>query len=568
MQHRPWHHSYPSEYPLEIEQDSQLALVDTIKQSFKLYGNRIAATCLNEQLSYAQLEQLSTNLAAYFHLIGLQKGDRVALMMPNSLPYLVASIGALQAGLIIVNVNPLYTPRELEHQLRDSGAKCLVIAEKLIKLFEQVAINTSIEHVLSAPLSALIDNIEAHEIDEALLQVSLQNSSSNEFQLVPFAAAIARGGREYFGQELVSASDMAFLQYTGGTTGVSKGAILTHKSVGASLKMTLLWMGPALRGEKTSIVLPLPLYHIYPLAMALLSMATGANLRLIPNPRDTTAVIEELKREPFDMFIGVNTLFNSLVNDPNLRSVDFSRTRFVIGAGASVQQAVVERWVAAGGAPITEAYGLTETSPCVTYNPPGQNGTIGIPMPSTDIRIVDDEGESVPLNIAGELLIKGPQLFAGYWNNDEETRRAFTHDGWFKTGDIVTMDEDGFMRVVDRKKDMILVSGFNVYPNEIEEVVASHPDVVECACIGVPDPRSGEAPHLFVVLRATGVTPEQIKEHCRSKLTAYKVPRHITIVEGLPKSAVGKILRRDLRHDRTDPSGPDAAQAGNAFKSS
>jgi long-chain acyl-CoA synthetase len=568
MQHRPWHHSYPSEYPLEIEQDSQLALVDTIKQSFKLYGNRIAATCLNEQLSYAQLEQLSTNLAAYFHLIGLQKGDRVALMMPNSLPYLVASIGALQAGLIIVNVNPLYTPRELEHQLRDSGAKCLVIAEKLIKLFEQVAINTSIEHVLSAPLSALIDNIEAHEIDEALLQVSLQNSSSNEFQLVPFAAAIARGGREYFGLELVSASDMAFLQYTGGTTGVSKGAILTHKSVGASLKMTLLWMGPALRGEKTSIVLPLPLYHIYPLAMALLSMATGANLRLIPNPRDTTAVIEELKREPFDMFIGVNTLFNSLVDDPNLRSVDFSRTRFVIGAGASVQQAVVERWVAAGGAPITEAYGLTETSPCVTYNPPGQNGTIGIPMPSTDIRIVDDEGESVPLNIAGELLIKGPQLFAGYWNNDEETRRAFTHDGWFKTGDIVTMDEDGFMRVVDRKKDMILVSGFNVYPNEIEEVVASHPDVVECACIGVPDPRSGEAPHLFVVLRATGVTPEQIKEHCRSKLTAYKVPRHITIVEGLPKSAVGKILRRDLRHDRTDPSGPDAAQAGNAFKSS
>lgn len=568
MQHRPWHHSYPSEYPLEIEQDSQLALVDTIKQSFKLYGNRIAATCLNEQLSYAQLEQLSTNLAAYFHLIGLQKGDRVALMMPNSLPYLVASIGALQAGLIIVNVNPLYTPRELEHQLRDSGAKCLVIAEKLIKLFEQVAINTSIEHVLSAPLSALIDNIEAHEIDEALLQVSLQNSSSNEFQLVPFAAAIARGGREYFGLELVSASDMAFLQYTGGTTGVSKGAILTHKSVGASLKMTLLWMGPALRGEKASIVLPLPLYHIYPLAMALLSMATGANLRLIPNPRDTTAVIEELKREPFDMFIGVNTLFNSLVDDPNLRSVDFSRTRFVVGAGASVQQAVVERWVAAGGAPITEAYGLTETSPCVTYNPPGQNGTIGIPMPSTDIRIVDDEGESVPLNIAGELLIKGPQLFAGYWNNDEETRRAFTHDGWFKTGDIVTMDEDGFMRVVDRKKDMILVSGFNVYPNEIEEVVASHPDVVECACIGVPDPRSGEAPHLFVVLRATGVTPEQIKEHCRSKLTAYKVPRHITIVEGLPKSAVGKILRRDLRHDRTDPSGPDAAQAGNAFKSS
>ena len=568
MQHRPWHHSYPSEYPLEIEQDSQLALVDTIKQSFKLYGNRIAATCLNEQLSYAQLEQLSTNLAAYFHLIGLQKGDRVALMMPNSLPYLVASIGALQAGLVIVNVNPLYTPRELEHQLRDSGAKCLVIAEKLIKLFEQVAINTSIEHVLSAPLSALIDNIEAHEVDEALLQVSLQNSSSNEFQLVPFAAAIARGGREYFGQELVSASDMAFLQYTGGTTGVSKGAILTHKSVGASLKMTLLWMGPALRGEKTSIVLPLPLYHIYPLAMALLSMATGANLRLIPNPRDTTAVIEELKREPFDMFIGVNTLFNSLVDDPNLKSVDFSRTRFVIGAGASVQQAVVERWVAAGGAPITEAYGLTETSPCVTYNPPGQNGTIGIPMPSTDIRIVDDEGESVPLNIAGELLIKGPQLFAGYWNNDEETRRAFTHDGWFKTGDIVTMDEDGFMRVVDRKKDMILVSGFNVYPNEIEEVVASHPDVVECACIGVPDPRSGEAPHLFVVLRATGVTPEQIKEHCRSKLTAYKVPRHITIVEGLPKSAVGKILRRDLRHDRTDPSGPDAAQASNAFKSS
>lgn len=548
MQHRPWHQSYPSEFPLEIELDCHLTLVDTMKKSFKLYGNRIAATCRDEQLSYTQLERLSKNLAAYFQSIGLQKGDRVALMMPNSLPYLVASTGALQAGMTIVNVNPLYTPRELEHQLTDSGAKCLIIAEQFTRTFEQVAVKTAIEHVISAPLSAMFENVETHVLEEALLQTSLQNRSSKEIQSVPFATAIARGGREDLDLQLINPSDIAFLQYTGGTTGVSKGAVLTHRSVGASLKMILLWMEPPSKSEQKSIVLPLPLYHVYPLAMALFSMATGANLRLIPNPRDSAKVIEELKREPFDMFIGVNTLFNSLVDDPNLRSVDFSHTRFVIGAGASVQQAVVERWVAAGGAPITETYGLTETSPCVMYNPLGKNGTIGIPMPSTDIRIVNDEGESVPLNVAGELLIKGPQLFAGYWNNDEETQKSFTQDGWFKTGDVVTMGEDGFMHVVDRKKDMILVSGFNVYPNEIEEVVASHPDVIECACIGVPDSHSGEAPHLFVVLRTAGVTPEQIKAHCRLKLTAYKVPRHISVVEGLPKSAVGKILRKDLRH--------------------
>jgi long-chain acyl-CoA synthetase len=311
--------------------------------------------------------------------------------------------------------------------------------------------------------------------------------------------------------------------------------------------MILAWLGSNLPKDGASIVLPLPMYHIYPLSMALFSMASGLNLRLIPNPRDPASVIDELKRAPFEIFIGVNTLFNSLVNDPGLQSVDFSRTQFVIGAGASVQSSVVSRWISLGGGPVTEAYGLTETSPCVMFNPPGRNGTIGVPMPSTSVRIVDESGNAVPFNVAGELLLKGPQLFSGYWRNGEETRKAFTKDGWFKTGDVVTMDEDGFMYVVDRKKDMILVSGFNVYPNEIEEVVASHPDVLECACIGVPDARSGEAPYLFVVPRKPGISVEQIKEFCRLKLTAYKIPRHISFVNALPKSAVGKILRKDLR---------------------
>ena len=541
MQQRFWHQSYPSDFPHEIDLECIDTLVDTLERTFKLYPDRIAATCLGETLSYGQLERLSKNLAGYLRRHELETGDRVALMMPNCLAYLVALTGVLQAGLTVVNVNPLYTPRELEHQLRDSGAKCLIIAEQFVPTFEQIAEGTAVERVLTVSIATLMEDASVSGG-----QASVRQHSSHR-ATVTFSSVIANNRNVHFGDLWVNRNDLAFLQYTGGTTGVSKGAMLTHRSVGVSLKLILLWLAPKANGAQQSIVLPLPLYHVYPLAVALMSIARGHKLRLIQNPRDSDSVLDELRREPFNMFMGVNTLFNSLVDNPGLRDVDFSQTTFIIGAGASVQQAVVDRWIAAGGPPITEAYGLTETSPCVMFNPPGKNGSIGIPMPSTDVCIVDDDGKPVPLHSPGELLIKGPQLFAGYWKSPEETSKAFTSDGWFKTGDVVIMDGDGFMRIVDRKKDMILVSGFNVYPNEIENVVASHPEVGECACIGVPDSRSGEVPHLFVVPRTTSVTAEQIKAHCRERLTAYKVPRHITFTDALPKSAVGKILRKDLR---------------------
>lgn len=520
--------AYPASFPDDIELDEQETLITTLERSFARHAHRIAATCLDEQLSYAELARRSKNFAIHLQQSGLQRGDRVALMMPNSLPYLIALAGVIRAGMVVVNVNPLYTPRELEHQLKDSGARCIVIAQPFVSVLEQVIERTSVEQVLTTPVIGLLEQIDSQHA-------------------LPFAMALT--DQDATAPTVVAPSDIAFLQYTGGTTGVSKGAVLTHRSVGASLKMILLWFTPADITHQIAIVLPLPLYHVYPMSVALMSIALGANLRLVPNPRDTASVIKELKRASFDMFMGVNTLFNSLVEDPQLKTVDFSTTYAVIGAGASVQQPVVERWIAAGGAPITEAYGLTETSPCMMFNPRGRNGSIGIAMPSTELRIVDNEGQPVAAPASGELHIKGPQVFAGYWQNAQETRAAFTDDGWFKTGDIVSMAEDGFMHLVDRKKDMILVSGFNVYPKEIEDVVASHPDILECACIGVPDERSGEVPHLFAVVRTTGitVTADQIKAHCRSGLTAYKVPRYITFVEALPKSLAGKILRKDLR---------------------
>jgi long-chain acyl-CoA synthetase len=524
----PLNPAYPAHFPEHIVVDGDETLLSTLEHAFTRHRHRTAATCLHEQLSYAQLAQLSKNFALHLRQSGLQRGARVALMMPNSLPYLIALAGVIQAGMVVVNVNPLYTPRELEHQLRDSGAQCIVIAEPFLATLEQVIDRTTLKQVLATPIIGLLEQIGTP-------------------QALPFAVALREREPLELAPVDTTPDDIVFLQYTGGTTGVSKGAMLTHRSVGASLQMTLLWFSQDEHAQPLAIVLPLPLYHVYPMSVTLMSFALGAHLRLIPNPRDTASVIEELKRAPFDMFMGVNTLFNSLVEDPQLKTVDFSNTYAVIGAGASVQRAVVERWIAAGGSPITEAYGLTETSPCMMFNPRGRNGTIGIAMPSTELRIVDEQGLEVVGQAAGELLVKGPQLFAGYWQNEEETRKAFTEDGWFKTGDIVIEAEDGFLHLVDRKKDMILVSGFNVYPNEIEAVVAGHPDILECACIGVPDERSGEVPHLFVVARTQSLTVEQIKAHCRESLTAYKVPKHITLVETLPKSSVGKILRKDLR---------------------
>ena len=549
MEHRLWHASYPAGLPRDIILDEQETLVTLLERAFTRYAARTAVTCAGESLTFAQVEHASALVARSLQAAGLKRGDRVALLLHNNLIYPVALAAILRAGMVGVTMNPLYTARELAYQLADSGATALVAAEPFMGQVNEILDQTQLRYVMTVPM---------REVKQSLFATAGQPDAAianDRVRIVSLRDAMSVLADADFASAQVGPSDLAFLQYTGGTTGVSKGACLTHRSVLASSLQMRSWLALALDIDNFEIVTPLPLYHIFPLGTTLTSLASGAHNRLVVNPRDAQALCAELKRAPFDMLIGVNTMFNAMVTLPEIVGIDFSRCNVVIGAGASIQEAVAAKWVKAGGPPITEAYGLTETSPSATFNAPGCNGTIGAPVPSTDVLIVDDAGEPVPLGTPGELLIKGPQVFAGYWNREEETRRSFTQDGWFRTGDIVTMDAQGLMYVVDRKKDMILVSGFNVYPNEIEGVVAMHPDVLECACVGVPDERSAEAPHLFVVRRAPGLQAEELEAHCRKLLAAYKVPRHITFLESLPKSAVGKILRKELRPDHSGAAG-------------
>lgn len=541
MEQRLWHAAYPADLPRDLDIEESETLVTLLERAFARYASRPAVSCAGESLTFAELERASALLARSLQAAGLQRGDRVALLLHNNLLYPVALAAILRAGMVGVTMNPLYTARELQYQLDDSGAAALLAGESFMPLVAEVLDQTRVRHVLTVPMQG---------VRQALLVPAAQSAvqgDSGKARIVSLRDAISGLPPSDFTAAQVQPSDLSFLQYTGGTTGVSKGACLTHRSELASVLQMQSWLRLAVDMENLELITPLPLYHIYPLGMTLAALAGGAHNRLVVNPRDIKSLCDELQRAPFDMLIGVNTLFNALVASPELSKVDFSRCRLAVGAGASIQAAVAKKWVDAGGPPITEAYGLTETSPSVTFNAPGRNGTIGAPVPSTDVLIVDDVGQPVPLGAPGELLIKGPQVFAGYWKREVETRNAFTADGWFKTGDVVTMDEQGLMYIVDRKKDMILVSGFNVYPNEIEGVVAMHPGVLECACIGVPDEKSAEAPHVFVVRRSPGLEAEQLEAHCRKLLAPYKVPRHITFVEALPKSAVGKILRKELR---------------------
>lgn len=536
MEQRRWHAAYPPGMDTDIDLPAGETLAAMLDRSIASFGDRIAVTAGSESLTYAELGRLSDRLAAHFAKAGLRQGDRVALMLPNGLAFPIAMAAILRSGLVGVPVNPLYTPRELAHQLLDAGVRCIVLAETLREALESVILEAGVEQILTAPTAGLLAAIGAEG----------GSAAGGTGRAMPLAAAIAQAGDLPVPSIRIEPGDAAFLQYTGGTTGLSKGAVLTHRSVGAGVLQSLSWMRLAVDTREWSVVAPLPLYHIYPLQVSLITFQLGGVMRLVANPRDPGAVIAEMKRAPFLVFIGVNTLFNALVNAPELSTVDFSGTGLVVGAGASIQQAVSQRWHAAGGLPITEAYGLTETSPSATFNPPGRNGSIGIPVPSTDARVVDDDGRPVADGTPGELLLKGPQLFAGYWKREDESRKALTEDGFFRTGDVVVADATGAMTIVDRKKDMILVSGFNVYPNEIEAVVAMHEGVLECACIGQPDERSGEAPHLFVVRRSEALTTGEVEAHCRANLAGYKVPRQISFLQALPKSTVGKILRREL----------------------
>jgi long-chain acyl-CoA synthetase len=528
--------------PQEITLDEGQTVVRLLEAAMQAHAERPAATCLSETLLFRDIDRLSQAFANHLQTF-LAKGDRVAVMLPTSLPFVVAMAGALRAGMTVVPVNPLYTPREVEHQLNDAGAAALVVSDAMLLTLDPVLARTSVRQVLTTPIAGLGAIAEELSRQAAAIHEHLDPSTA----VLPLAAALRNGHSAEKKTAAIVPSDAAFLQYTGGTTGVSKGARLTHRNLCASTAQILSWLHLSLRPVGAEVITPLPLYHIYPLAIVLWCLTMGAHARLVRNPRDVGTVITEMKRSPFDMLIGVNTLFNALVGAPELRSVDFSRTRVVVGAGASVQEAVAKRWADAGGPPITEAYGLTETSPSATFNRLGRSGCIGMPVPSTDARVVDDQGKDVSIGVSGELLLRGPQVFDGYWQRPEETSKAFTDDGWFKTGDVVTMDDEGALYLVDRKKDMILVSGFNVYPNEIEAVVAMMPEVLECACVGIPDERSGEAPHLFAVARAPDLTAAKIEAHCRANLAGYKVPRRISLVESLPKSTVGKILRRELR---------------------
>lgn len=553
-----WLKSYPAGVPAEIDLDEFASLGELLERSCKTYASRVAYINMGASLRYAELDRASASFAGYLQgVLKLPKGARVALMMPNLLQYPVCLFGALRAGYTVVNCNPLYTPRELGHQLRDSGAEVIVIVENFADVLEKVlaedGADLKLRHVVVTSLGEMLSwakgllvNFVVRYIKRMVPEYSLPGA-------VSYTRALRLGMDVKLKPVAISHDDLAFLQYTGGTTGVAKGAMLTHGNLLANLAQAQAWINPFLaKGNKPeTIVTALPLYHIFSLtANCLTFLKIGAVNLLITNPKDIPGFVKEMSRYPVSVITGVNTLFNALLHNPDFARLDFSTWRIALGGGMALQKVVAERWRQTTGVPLIEAYGLTETSPAVTINPldlPEFNGSIGLPISSTEVVIRDDEGRDLPLNEAGEICIRGPQVMKGYFNRPEETARFMTPDGYLRTGDVGVMDERGFITIVDRKKDMILVSGFNVYPNEVEAVVVGHPGVLEVAALGVPDEHSGEAVKLFVVRRDPALTEEELVAWCRQNLTGYKRPKSIEFRDELPKSNVGKILRRALR---------------------
>jgi len=552
-----WLKSYPDGIPATIDPGLYGSLPQLLEESFSRFAERKAYACMGSTMSYREWDRHSRNLAAWLQQRGLSRGARVAVMMPNVLQYPVAVAAVLRAGFTVVNVNPLYTARELEHQLADSGAEAIFILENFATALEQVLPRTQVRHVVVASMGDLLGVAKGPLVNFAVRRLKKMVPPFSLPAALPFRAALRSGAGHELHKPDLGHDDVAFLQYTGGTTGLSKGATLTHRNVIANMLQNDAWAGPTLfqasAGRQIVTVCALPLYHILALnACMLMGARWGAMNLLVPNPRDMAGFAKELARYRVNFFPGVNTLFNALLNQPELAKVDFSGLRITLGGGMAVQQVVSERWLKLTGSPILEGYGLSETAPTATLCRPDQqgfSGTIGLPVPSTDVAILDDAGQPLPFGQPGEIAIRGPQVMAGYWRRPAESAAVMTPDGYFKSGDIGIMDEQGYVRIVDRKKDMILVSGFNVYPTEVESVVAAHPMVGECACIGVPDAGSGEAVKLFVVRRDPALTAEQLMDYCRQQLTAYKKPKYIEFRDALPKSNVGKILRRELRDD-------------------
>lgn len=551
---QPWIKHLPKDVPAEINVDQYSSLIDMFETAVAKYADQPAFINMGATLTYRKLEERSRAFAAYLqNELKLQKGDRVALMMPNLLQYPIALFGILRAGMVVVNVNPLYTPRELKHQLIDSGAKAIVVVSNFARTLEEVVDQTPVKSViitglgdlLSAPKRTLV-NFVVKYIKKLVPKYDLPHALS-------MRETLSRGRRMQYVKPVITGDDLAFLQYTGGTTGVSKGAMLTHSNVVANVLQANGAYSPALRDGSEFVVTALPLYHIFALTVnCLLFLHKGSQNLLITNPRDIPGFVAELKKYPFTALTGVNTLFNALVNSSDFSELDFSRLKLSIGGGMAVQKAVADKWQNITKTRLLEGYGLTEASPlltCCPYNLDGYNGSIGFPAPSTLIQVRDDAGNVLPQGETGELFGKGPQIMKGYWQRPEETAKVIDNDGWLATGDIGYMDEQGFFYIVDRKKDMILVSGFNVFPNEVEEVVALHPKVIEVAAVGVPNDASGELVKVFVVAKDKSLTAEDIIKHCRVHLTGYKVPKLVEFRDELPKTNVGKILRRELRDE-------------------
>jgi long-chain acyl-CoA synthetase len=553
-----WLKNYPPGVPADIDVSQYSSLVQLMDEAFAKYSGRNAYAFMDRYYTFADIDRYSKALGAWLQGRGLKRGARVAIMMPNVVQYPIAVAGILRAGYIVVNVNPLYTPRELEHQLKDSGAEAIIILENFCTTLQQVIAKTPVKHVLVASMGemlgfpkGIIVNLVVRRVKKMVPEYSLPGH-------VRFVDALDEGARGQLSPVELGPSDVAFLQYTGGTTGVSKGATLTHRNLVANVLQLEAWTAPSLndtsRGpvpEQYVYVCALPLYHVFALTVNCLGgMRLGALNVLIPNPRDLDGFIKELGKYKVNVIPGVNTLYNTLAESPEFRKLDFSSLRIANGGGMAVQKAVSDKWRSITGVPIIEGYGLSETSPVATCNPINiteYTGTIGLPVSSTEIAILDDAGRPVPLNEAGEIAIRGPQVMAGYWQRPDETAKVMTPDGFFKSGDIGIMDERGYTKIVDRKKDMVIVSGFNVYPNEVEGVVATHPGVLECAVVGVPDDKSGEAVKVFVVRKDPALTEAELMDYCKQNLTGYKKPKYIEFRDDLPKSNVGKILRRELR---------------------
>lgn len=553
-----WLKSYPDSVPAEIDCTQYRSVTHLLEESFQKYADRNAFVCMDKFLTYRELDKLSLQMGAWLQSKGLKTGARVAIMLPNVLQYPVAMAAILRAGYTVVNVNPLYTPRELQHQLIDSGSEAIIVLENFATTVEQVLPHTQVKHVIVATMGDLLGGLKGTIVNFVVRKIKKMVPAFSLPGAISFNKMLAEGARLTLTPVQQGHDDIVFLQYTGGTTGVSKGAMLLHRNVIANVLQNEAWISPVMTPEmgatSMGFMCALPLYHIYSLTVsALMGMRVGGLNVLIPNPRDIPGFVKELAKHKIVVFPAVNTLYNALLNNADFAKLDFSSYKVCNGGGMALQRNVAERWLKLTGCPLIEGYGMSETSPVVTGNRVDITeftGTIGLPFPSTEVAILNDDGVEVPLGEPGEIAVRGPQVMAGYWQRPDETAKSMTADGFFKTGDVGVMDERGYVKIVDRKKDMIIVSGFNVYPNEVEDVVASCPGVLECACIGVPDANSGEAVKVFVVRKDPNLTVEQIREHCKHELTAYKKPKYIEFRDELPKTNVGKILRRQLRDEK------------------